>query len=51
MMSNQPLPVQATEVPALVGKAARLCGGLLNSVMVVIGDRLGLYKTGQLRFD
>jgi hypothetical protein len=32
MMSNQPLPGQATEVPALVGKVARLCGGLLNSV-------------------
>jgi hypothetical protein len=26
---------------------ASRCGGLLNSVMVVVGDRVGLYKTGQ----
>jgi hypothetical protein len=31
----------------LLGKAAGGCGGALNSLLVVLGDRCGLYATGQ----
>jgi len=51
MTSDQPLPVKRSEVPVFLAKAASGCGGLLNSVMVVIGDKLGLYKTGQYSLD
>jgi hypothetical protein len=51
MTSDQPLPVKQSEVQAFLTRAASGCGGLLNSVMVVVGDKLGLYKTGQYSFD
>jgi hypothetical protein len=35
----------------LLGKAAGGCGGALNSLLVVLGDRCGLYATGQYRSD
>jgi hypothetical protein len=51
MTSGQSLPVEQSEVQAFLAKAARGCGRLLNSVMVFVGDKIGLYKTGQYRFD
>ena len=32
---------------AFLPRTASRCGGLVNSVMVAVGDRVGLYKTGQ----
>ena len=34
-------------VQALLPRTASRCGGLLNFVMVAVGDRVGLYRTGQ----
>jgi hypothetical protein len=47
MTSDQALPVQQSEARAFLAKAASGCGGLLNSLMVMLGDKLGVYKTGQ----
>jgi hypothetical protein len=47
MTSNQPLPTKRNRVQAFLAWAASGCGDLLNSVMVAVGDRLGIYKTGQ----
>jgi len=41
------LRVKHRRMRELFGGAASTCGGVLNSVMVRLGDRLGLYKTGQ----
>ena|SRR5450631_1107463 len=35
----------------LMDKAAGGCGGALSSFLVVVGDRCGLYATGQYRSD
>jgi hypothetical protein len=35
----------------LLAEAASGCGGGLNSVMVILGDKLGIYKTGQYSSD
>ena len=51
MTSDQPLPVRQSEVRAFLAKAASGCGGLLNSLMVILGDKLGIYKTGQYSSD
>jgi hypothetical protein len=34
-----------------LGKAARGCGGALNSFLVVLGDKCRVYATGQYTFD
>jgi hypothetical protein len=49
--SDQPRAATQREVRAFLAEAASGCGRLLNSVMVVIGDRFGLYKTGQYSSD
>jgi hypothetical protein len=41
------VPVKRRVVHAFLARSAIRCGGLLNSVMVLVGDKLGLYKTGQ----
>ncbi len=51
MTSDQPLPVQQTEVGAFLAQVASGCGDLLNSLMVILGDKLGIYKTGQYSSD
>jgi hypothetical protein len=51
MTSDQPLPVKQSEVRAFLAQAASGCGGLLNSLMVILGDKLRIYKTGQYRSD
>jgi hypothetical protein len=45
------LSVKHHRVREFLGGAARACGSGLNSVMVVVGDRLKLYKTGQYSAD
>ena len=51
MTLGQPRAAKQREVQALLAEAASACGALLNSVMVVLGDRFGLYKTGQYSSD
>ena len=43
------VPVKRRVVPAFLARSASGCGRLLNSVMVLVGDRVRLYKTGQYR--
>jgi hypothetical protein len=45
------VPVKRRSVHAFLDRSARACGGLLNAVMVLVGDKLGLYKTGQYSSD
>ena len=45
------VPVKRRVVHAFLARSASGGGGLLNSVMVLVGDRLGLYKTGQYSSD
>jgi hypothetical protein len=40
-----------SEVRVFLAKAAIGCGGLLNSLMVMLGDKLGIYQTGQYSSD
>ena len=47
MTSDQARPVKQSELRAFLAQTARVCGGLLNSLMVILGDKLGIYKTGQ----
>jgi hypothetical protein len=49
--SDQPRPVKQSELRSLLAEAASGCGGRLNSVMVILGDKLGIYKTGQYSSD
>jgi hypothetical protein len=56
MIASRSLPIKSLPIKrgiaqARLGEAARSCGGLLNSVMVVVGDHCGLYKTGQYSSD
>lgn len=51
MTSDQPRVASRSKAQAILAEAASGCGSLLNSVMVVIGDRFGLYKTGQYSSD
>ena len=39
--------INQSKVQNLLGLAAGGCGGALNSFLVVLGDRCGLYGTGQ----
>ena len=41
---KQQLPVDHVKLEALVGQAVSELGGTLNAALVVLGDRLGLYK-------
>ena len=41
------LAVKRSVVHTFLARAASDCGSVLNSIMVVVGDKLGLYKTGQ----
>jgi hypothetical protein len=43
--------IKQSRVQNLLGKAAGACGGALNSFLVVLGDKCGLYATGQYSFD
>jgi len=45
------VPVKRRVVHAFLVRSASGGGGLLNSVMVLVGDKLGLYKTGQYSSD
>jgi hypothetical protein len=45
------VPVKRRVVHEFLARSASGCGGLLNSVMVVVGDKLGLYTTGQYSSD
>ncbi len=45
------VPVKRFVVHAFLARSASRCGTLLNSVMVLVGDKLGLYKTGQYSSD
>jgi hypothetical protein len=51
MTADQPLPGVQSEVRVFLAKAASGCGGLLNSLMVIVGDKLGIYQTGQYSSD
>jgi hypothetical protein len=46
---SSPLDRLRNGLQAFLPSTASRCGGLLNSVMVAVGDRVGLYKTGQYR--
>jgi hypothetical protein len=39
--------INQSNVQNLLGLAAGGCGGVLNSFLVVLGDKCGLYATGQ----
>jgi hypothetical protein len=39
--------VHRAKVRIFLGEVATSCGGALNSMLVVLGDKFGLYKTGQ----
>lgn len=41
------LRTKHSRMRTFLGEAAASCRRLLNSVMVVLGDRLGLHKSGQ----
>ncbi len=41
------LPVKHRRVREFLDGAAGACGSVLNSVMLVVDDRLRLYRTGQ----
>jgi hypothetical protein len=43
--------INRSSVPNFLGKAAGSCGGALNSFLVVLGDKCGLYATGQYAFE
>jgi hypothetical protein len=43
--------VERRVVHAFLARSASGCGCLLNTVMVFVGDKLGLYKTGQYSSD
>jgi hypothetical protein len=43
--------INQSKVQNLLGMAADGCGGALNSFLVVLGDKCGLYATGQYSFD
>ena len=45
------VPVKRRLFHEFVIGTARACGDLVNSVMVRVGDKVGLYKTGQYRSD
>jgi len=45
------VPVKRRVVHAFLARSASACGGLLNSVMVLVGDKLGFYKTGEYSSD
>jgi len=45
------IPVKRRLIHEFVTGSARACGDLVNSVMVRVGDKVGLYKTGQYRSD
>jgi hypothetical protein len=45
------VPVERRVVHAFLARSASGCGCLLNTVMVFVGDKLGLYKTGQYSSD
>jgi hypothetical protein len=45
------LPAKHHTVRAFLARPVGASGSLLNSVMVAIGDKLGLYKTGQYSVD
>jgi hypothetical protein len=43
--------INQSRVQNFLGKAAGGCGYTLNSFLVVLGDKCGLYATGQYSFD
>jgi hypothetical protein len=45
------VPAKRRVVHEFLARSASGCGGLLNAVMVLVGDKLGLYKTGQYSSD
>ena len=45
------VPVKRRLIHEFVIGSARVCGELVNSIMVRVGDRVGLYKTGQYSSD
>jgi hypothetical protein len=51
MTSDQTFPIKHSKVRAFVGHAASTCGGALNELMVVVGAKLGLYKSGQYSLE
>jgi len=51
MRSDTTLVLDHAKVRALVRGLASSCGSALNSGLVVLGDRFGLYKTGQYGAD
>jgi hypothetical protein len=51
MTSDTTVPIKRSSVRAFLVAVANGCGGLLNSILVALGDKLGLYKTGQYSFD
>jgi hypothetical protein len=51
-MTSDPLRTATPrKIWAFLAQVVSDCGGLLNSLMVAIGDRVGLYKTGQYSSD
>jgi hypothetical protein len=51
MTFDQPRAAKQREVLAFLAEAVSASGALLNSAMVVIGDKFGLYRTGQYSSD
>jgi hypothetical protein len=47
MTSGQRVADKQNGVRAFLTTAASGCGDWLNSVLVALGDKVGLYKTGQ----
>jgi len=45
------VPVKRQVVHEFLARSAGGCGDLLNSAMVFVGDKVGLYKTGQYSSD
>jgi len=48
---EQTRPIKRTKVQTFLSKAADGCGSSMNSVLVVLGDKFDLYKTGQYSSD
>ena len=51
MSSDKMRTLMPMKIQAFVGGAASRLGHALNAVLVALGDRSGLYKTGQYRTD
>jgi hypothetical protein len=51
MSSDKTPTLVYKKTQAFLGGLASSCRRALNSLMVMLGDRFGLYKTGQYRTD